>query len=208
MRTDARVRSSDTEPLDRLRAFARVQVRSGFLDDAQVHEEVVEAAREDLSRGPDDAQRLAQQVVAAEIAALEEEQSDWPETTEFDRLEAAFAELEQQGLLVLRAVEDHWDATAALTRLDEAGQQVRGVLFFTHTDVWHAVDHGMLELNLWHGDTANVAGGDELLGLVLTVLDRYGIPGVFDEGRIEATLTWRRRREQPAGWASPPTMER
>jgi hypothetical protein len=202
------VKPSDTEALDRLRAFARVQVRGGFLDDQKVHDEVVEAAREDLSRSPDDARRLAQEVVAAEIAALEDEQSGWPETTDVDRLEEAFAELEQQGLLVLRAVDDHWDATAALTRLDEAGQQVRGVLFFTHTDVWHAVDHGMLELNLWHGDTANVAGGDELLGVVLTTLDRHGIPGVFDEGRIEATLSWRRRRTQPAGWAPPPTMER
>jgi hypothetical protein len=188
------VRTSDTEALDRLRAYARVQVRAGFLDDAAVRDEVVEAAREDMSRSPDDAEALAARAVSVEIAALQEEQSDWPETTDVELLEAAFAELEQQGLLVLRAVDDHWDATAALTELDEAGQSVPGVLFFTHTDVWHAVDHGMLELNLWHGDTANVAGGDELLGLVLQTLQRHGLPAVFDEGRIEATVTWQRRR--------------
>ncbi|MDQ4084383.1 MAG: hypothetical protein M3165_01045, partial [Actinomycetota bacterium] len=111
---------SDSEALERLRAFARVQVRSGFLTDSAVRDEVGEAAREDLAR--DDAEALAAEVVQAEIAALESEQATWPQTTDVDRLEAAFADLEAQGLLVLRACDDHWDATAALTRLDEAGE--------------------------------------------------------------------------------------
>jgi hypothetical protein len=186
----------DTEALDRLRAFARVQVRSGYLSDATVREEVAEAARDDLSRGPDAAAALAWEAVDVEIAALLAEQAGWPQRTDVDRLEAAFGELESQGLLVLAACEDHWDATAALTRLDEAGESVAGVLFFTHTDVWHAVDHGMLELNLWHGDTANVAVGDDLLRLVLQTLGAHGLGAVFDEGRIETTLTWRRRRTE------------
>jgi hypothetical protein len=183
----------DTEALDRLRAFARVQVRSGYLPDSTVRDEVVEAARDDLSRGRD-AEALAAEVVQDEIDALESEQATWPETTDVDRLEAAFADLEAHGLLVLRACEDHWDATAALTRLDEAGESVPGVLFFSHTDVWHAVDHGMLELSLWHGDTANVAVGDDLLGLVLRTLGGHGLQAAFDEGRIETTLAWQRRR--------------
>jgi hypothetical protein len=186
---------SDTEALDRLRAFARVQVRSGYLSDRSVRDEVAEAAREDLARDADNAAALAGEAVDAEVTALVLEQESWPQTTDVDRLQAAFAELEADGVLVLVAVEDHWDATAALTRLDEEGASVPGVLFFTHTDVWHAVDHGMLELNLWHGDTANVAVGDDLLRLVLQTLGRHGLSATFDEGRIEATLTWQRRRE-------------
>lgn len=181
------------DTLDRLRAFARVQVRSGFLDDGTVRSEVVQAAREDLSGG-DDADSMASAVVDAEIASLLTDQATWPETTDVDRLEAAFEELESQDLVVLRACDDHWDATATLTRLDDAGESVSGILFFTHTDVWHAVDYGMLELNLWHGDTANVAVGDDLLRLVLQTLGRHDVPAVFDEGRIEATLAWQRRR--------------
>jgi hypothetical protein len=187
------VNAADVDPVERLRAFARVQVRSGFLSDDTVRAEVVEAAREDLSRR-DDAESVAATAVEAEIADLEREQAGWAATTDVDRLEAAFAELESHGVLVLRAVDDHWDATGALTKLDEAGETVPGVVFFTHTDVWHAVDHGMLELNLWHGDTANVAVGDDLLRLVLQTLDRHGLQAVFDEGRIEVTLTWQRRR--------------
>jgi hypothetical protein len=189
------VGGGETDGLDRLRAFARVQVRSGYLSDQRVRDEVAEAAREDLARGPDSAATLAGEAVAAEITALLLDQESWPQTTDVDRLQAAFTELESHGLLVLAAVDDHWDATAALTRLDEAGEGVTGVLFFTHTDVWHAVDHGMLELNLWHGDTANVAVGDDLLRLVLQTLDRHGLSATFDEGRIETTMTWQRRRE-------------
>ncbi|MDQ4085199.1 MAG: hypothetical protein M3165_05220 [Actinomycetota bacterium] len=185
---------SDTDAVDRLRAFARVQVRSGYLSDAGVRDEVAEAAREDLSRSPQEAASLAGQVVDAEVAALLADQEGWPQTTDVDRLQAAFADLESHGLLVLAACDDHWDATAALTRLDEAGESVPGVLFFTHTDVWHAVDHGMLELNLWHGDTANVAVGDDILRLVLQTLGAHGLSAVFDEGRIETTLAWQRRR--------------
>ncbi len=184
----------DTEAIDRLRAFARVQVRSGYLSDQSVREEVAEAAREDLARDAHEAAALAREAVDAEITALVLEQQSWPQTTDVDRLQEAFAELEAAGVLVLPAVEDHWDATGALTRLDEAGESVAGVLFFNHTDVWHAVDHGMLELNLWHGDTANVAVGDDLLRLVLDTLGRHRLSARFDEGRIETTLTWQRRR--------------
>jgi hypothetical protein len=187
------VRPDTAEARERLRAFARVQVRSGFLDDATVVDEVAEAAREDLSRG-DDAEVLAAEMVHAEVAAMLTEQAGWPATTDVDRLEAAFADLEAAGLVVLRACDDHWDATAEITRLDEAGESVPGVLFFTHTDVWHAVDHGMLELNVWHGDTANVAVGDDLLRMVLQTLVRHDVSAVFDEGRIEATVAWQRRR--------------
>jgi len=186
---------SDTEAIERLRAFARVQVRAGYLSEESVRAEVTEAAREDLARDADAAAALAAEAVGAEVAALALEQASWPQTTDVDRLQAAFAELEAQGVLVLAAVEDHWDANAALTRLDEEGQSVAGVLFFTHTDVWHAVDYGMLELNLWHGDTANVAVGDDLLRLVLQTLGRHDLSARFDEGRIETTLTWQRRRE-------------
>ena len=67
---------------------------------------------------------------------------------------------------VLPGVEDHWAAKAELDRLAAAGATPRGIAWFTAADVWHAVDHGMLEVNLWHGSTANVAPGDALLTAV------------------------------------------
>ena len=51
----------------------------------------------------------------------------------------------------------------------------------------------MLELNVWHGSSANVAPGDALLELVQQTLAARGIASVFDEGRIEVSLAWERR---------------
>jgi hypothetical protein len=189
--------SADPDALDRLRAFARVQVRSGYLSDEGVVAAVAEAARDDLGRAGD-AEALAREAVRTEVEALEREQRSWGSETDVDRLFAVFADLKQHDVVVLPAVDDHWDVNDVLTRFDEAGERVAGALFFTHTDVWHAVDHGMLELSLWHGDTANVGVGDDLLALVLQTLAAHGLAAAFDEGRIETTVVWQRRRE-PTG---------
>ena len=59
--------------------------------------------------------------------------------------------------------------------------------------MWHAIDHGMLELNVWHGDTANVAPGDPLLDIVIDSLRAQGLAAHFDEGRVEVAAFWHRR---------------
>jgi hypothetical protein len=51
----------------------------------------------------------------------------------------------------------------------------------------------MLEVNLWHGSTANAAPGDPLLDEVLGVLEKHGLAAHFDEGRIEVDAHWHRR---------------
>jgi hypothetical protein len=68
-----------------------------------------------------------------------------------------------------------------------------GVAWFTPTDVWHAIDAGMLEVNLWHGTTANAAPGDELLEQALSAFAEAGLAAHFDEGRIEVAAHWQRR---------------
>ena len=176
---------------EQLRDYARLQVRAGFLDSDALVTEVAEAIAADLPAA--DAGVLAEQWLAEESAALSQEQRSWAAMTDYDRLEAAFAELAHAGVVVLRACDDHWSANAELTRLAAAGRPPRGIAWFTPPDVWHAIDHGMLELNVWHGDTANVAPGDELLDLVLDVLARHGLSAHFDEGRIEVGASWLRR---------------
>jgi len=196
--TDATDRAS-SRPLAQLRDLARVQVRAGYQDDATIRAEVAEAAREDLPPGRD-AATVAAVLVDHAVASLESEQSGWSERTDYDRLEDAFDDLGELGIVVLRAVEDHWQANETLQGLAEAGRRPTGIVFFTNPDVWHAVDHQMLELNVWHGDTANIAAGDRLLDQVLTTLSGHGLPAAFDEGRVEVALRWQRRR-LPAGSA-------
>jgi hypothetical protein len=51
----------------------------------------------------------------------------------------------------------------------------------------------MLEVNLWHGSTANAAPGDQLLDQVIGIFTKHGLDAHFDEGRIEVTAHWQRR---------------
>ena len=181
--------STTTERAEReLRAFARLQVRAGLLSEADQLTEVTEAVAAEMPGT--DAAILARAWLAAARKELLAEQATWPQTTDVDKLRAAFVECRQHGVKVLAGVEDHW---AARRVLDEEADQLRGVIWFLPTDVWHAIDHGMLELNLWHSSGANAAEGEPLLAGVLACLQRHGLRARFDEGRIEVAAHWQRR---------------
>ncbi len=174
-----------------LRGYARVLVRAGLSGPDAWVREVAVAARDDA--GLDDPEGEARRLVAEARAALLAEESTWPERTDYDALQDALAGLEAEGVVVLQGVDDHWAAAAALREAAARGEAVRGVVWFTPSDVWHAVDHGMLELNAWHPDSANIADGDPLCTLVLEALDAQGLAAHFDEGRVEVRAFWHRR---------------
>jgi hypothetical protein len=178
-------------PEDELQDWARLLVRAGFLDDARMRSEVVSAI--DAEMPGIEADILARAWLGGAMAQLRRDAATWSEQTDYDRLQAVFSECEQHQVPVLQGVEDHWSAKAELDRLAGAGSTPRGVAWFTAADVWHAVDEGMLEVNLWHGSTANVAAGEPLLDSVLGCFARHGLPARFDEGRIEVSAHWQRR---------------
>jgi hypothetical protein len=178
--------------LDQLRNYARVQVWSGFRARDEVQVDVLDAVRDEV-KDEAEARRLAVEYVDDAERSLTDAAQIWPETTDYDNLQSALSEMEDAGITVLQACDDHWSAQEMLQTMAAAGTRPRGIAYFTHTDVWHAVDHGMLEINLWHGDSANVAPGDDLLAFVQAALARNGIESLFDEGRIEASVAWQRR---------------
>ncbi len=177
-----------------VREFTRSCVRAGLLDERELHDEVVLAVTAEL---PDVAEpeTLARQWVEEFRTELRADAAGWPEVTDYHRLQDAFADLEAAGIVVLQGCEDHWSAKAVLD--ERAAEPPRGVAWFTPPDVWHAIDEGMLEVNLWHGNTANVAPGDDLLDEAVAVLERHGLAAHFDEGRVEVAAHWQR----------PPTMK-
>lgn len=188
----------------RVHDHARLQVRAGFLDDAAVLADVTAVAVDEDLEGADG---VALAAVDQARAGLLADQRRWPVITDVDRLRSVFAALHADGVVVLEGVTDHWAATAELERLDEAddgtgGSAPAGIAWFTAPDVWHAIDHGMLEINLWHADSANVAQGDVLLADVLARFDEAGLSAVFDEGRIEVRARWH-RRPGPTGRSTP-----
>ena len=176
-----------------VREFARSCVRAGLLTTAELHAEVVRAVTEELPARAVEADGLAAAWVNEAREELRVDQLSWPEATDYDRLQSAFAELETADVVVLQGCEDHWAAKALIDARAASGAAPRGVVWFTPPDVWHAVDEGMLEVNLWHGTTANAAPGDLLLDDVLGVLEKHGLAAHFDEGRIEVDAHWHRR---------------
>ncbi|WP_433005000.1 DUF6891 domain-containing protein [Kribbella sp. CA-294648] len=172
-----------------LRGLARVLVRSGYADRGAVAAALTEAVQEDAPSA--DPAVLVPELVDEALTELQAEAATWPEETEPDRLDAVLAELESLGLVVVRYTSDHHAAREAL----EAVEDPKGLVFFTDTDIWHAVDFGMLELKVWHPDTANVAPGEPLLDDVLALLHERNLPATFDEGRIEVTINWQRRTQ-------------
>jgi len=170
------------------RAWVADVVRSALWSEEEVRAQVVAAIRADHPALPADA--TADAWIAESRAAWRAEAADWPEVTDHDRLVDAFASLERADIVVLQGVADHW---VARDELERRTPKPAGVAWFTPTDVWHAIDDGMLEVNLWHGTTANAAPGDELLGRALDAFTTAGLRARFDEGRIEVSARWQCR---------------
>jgi hypothetical protein len=180
--------------LDQLRALAAMQLRSGYRSLDEVRAEVREAVLAEVGVAAD-ADRLTAEYLADADRAWREDAARWSSPTPYESLQEAFDDLRRSGVQVLEAVDDHWAAHDVLLALEDRGETPRGLAYFTHTDVWHAVEHEMLEVNLWHGNRANVADSDQLLTDVLEVFAAHGLEARFDEGRIEVTVAWRRRPE-------------
>ncbi|MBA2773188.1 MAG: hypothetical protein H0U36_03985 [Nocardioidaceae bacterium] len=178
--------------LDQLRTYARVQVWSGYQRDEDVRSDVYDAVLDEV-KDAKEAAVLTDRFLDDARAALAQAATRWPPLSAFDRLQAAFADLRSAGVVVLEAVDDHWVAQETLELAAERGRRPLGIVYFTPADVWHAVEHSMLELNVWHGTSANVAPGDGLLELVTGTLGRHGIESLFDEGRVEVSVAWERR---------------
>jgi hypothetical protein len=179
------------------RSWVADLVRSGLLSSDAVRAQAVAAIAADHPELP--AEETADAWIADAWATWRHDASGWPEVTDHDRLEQAFALLEQRGILVLAGVADHWVARDELARRTP---RPVGVAWFTPTDVWHAIDAGMLEVNLWHGTTANAAPGDSLLDEALAAFAAAGLEAHFDEGRIEVAARWQRRPPADGGPAA------
>jgi hypothetical protein len=173
---------------DHVRDFARACVRSGLLSEPDLYGEVRAAVADELPELDPDT--TAKEWVAQFRAELERDQRTWPETTDYDRLQAVFADLEAKGVVVLQGCDDHWAAKRAIQGMPAPPP---GIAWFTQPDVWHAIDAGMLEVNVWHGTMANIAPGDALLDEVVAAFARQGLEAHFDEGRVEVSAHWQRR---------------
>jgi hypothetical protein len=177
-------------------------LRSALWSEEDVRDRAVAAIASDHPQLAAD--ETADAWIAEAQVAWRADAASWPEVTDHDRLLDAFGRLEQQGIVVLAGIEDHWVARDELERRTPVPA---GIAWFTPTDVWHAIDAGMLEVNLWHGTTANAAPGDALLDAALAAFGAAGLAAHFDEGRIEVTARWQRRPSAAVQSPVPPRID-
>ncbi len=185
-------RADRAERLDQARTLARVQVFAGNRTRAEIVADVIGAVAENVKDG-DAVRRLTDEYVDGAYADLDAASAAWPDPSDYDRLEAALTDFENAGFVVVRSCDDHWEVEAVLRTLRDEGREPRAVAFYTETDVWHAIEQGMLEVNVWHGSSANLMTGQPLLDEAIATFGRHGLPATFDEGRLEVEMHWQRR---------------
>ena len=185
--------------LDEIHGYIRRDIATGF----ESPDEIVDSVVELLSDEADSAvlrpyaRRMAGEVLAEQLA----EQATWPEVTDCDRLDAAFAGLEEGGIVCRQhfsccgtcGVGEIWDEIEAAR---EGGANVRGYVFYHAQDTERAVDGDGLYLNygaVTEGETAAL----EVAREVISALERHGLRTEWNgewSRRIGVVLDWKRRR--------------
>jgi hypothetical protein len=176
-------------PEEQVRAFARSCVRAGLLSHDEQHAAVAEAIARELPDRAEEAVGLADTWVAQAHDELRADQLEWPESTDYERLQSAFAELELLDVSVLQATEDRAAAERLLREGTASGAGLRAVVWFTPEDVWRAVDEGVLTVRLLPGEGTEV---EDLTYDVLGVAEKHGLRGVSQDGHVELDAQWQK----------------
>jgi hypothetical protein len=190
----------DPHDLDDLRDFIRLQVVAGFVPIDTMVDEAVDVFTDTtvpLASLRAAATTVAERAVAEHLA----QQTAWPERTDCDRLDAAFAALESAGIVARQ----HFSCCGAcgateihdeMDRVAKDGSTVRGYTFFHVQDTEHAVEGESLFLSYGAMDRDRdraVAIGHE----VVAALKEQGLHPAWNgrhANRIGLPIVWRRRR--------------
>lgn len=168
---------ADAESIEDMRINVRYLVWAGFLDRA----EIIEAIPEILGITVDESSVAA--LVDAELARKAEAERTWPERTDCDRLDAAFAALNERGILAKQFAgytqgDGLSDVSEALSEAEAEGEdKYTGYCFYTAQDVESLLD-GRRELYLGFGTNLEQAS---------EVLQALGAPnnvGAVEAGRL------------------------
>lgn len=193
------------EPLDEeelredVSLVIRVMVRGGF----RSREDIWNAATDicDEAEDPDPLLQFAAAELEAAWEGQRAEEAEWPERTDSDRLDQAFAELESLGILCRQDFTCCGTCGAAeiggeFVEAEERGARPRGYAFFHQQDTEHAVDGDGLYLNYGakdgSEDAALVVGRE-----IVAVITSHGLAASWNgqwAQRIFVPMTWRRRR--------------
>ncbi len=196
-RSDA-TRSELDPAWESAREHCRLLVRTGF----ESRDDIVRTAREILDdEGVENIrERDVLDLVDREIQNLTGEQSTWPETTDFDRLKAAFDSLRRNGIWARHHYSccgtcGNLESMIDLEYLSQSGKAHRGYAFYHVQDTESAVMGGGLYLS--YGDYASTDEGSVAVGHeIVDAIRKQGLETDWDgtiQNRIYVQLDWKHR---------------
>lgn len=184
--------------LDELHGYVRRHVAAGYLTPDEITRFACEVYAEEID--PAVLRHHAARYTREAVAERRAEQAAWPPVTDNDRLDAAFAALEREGVVCRQhfsccgtcGAAEIWDEIAATA---EAGAPAIGYAFFHMQDTEMAVEGEGLYLS--YGAVAEGAEATEAIGrAVVAALEAKGLTTVWDghwSRRIFVPLDWQRR---------------
>lgn len=188
------------EDFDDLHDFIKIQVAAGFAPMDEIVDDAVSAFTE-TTANPGALRGAAVVVAERALSAHVSDQATWPDTTDCDRLDAAFTELDHMGIVARQHFSccgtcGAHDIHDEINQAEKAGRATRGYTFFHVQDTEHAIGGESLYLSYGAVDrdrTAAVAIGHE----VVAILGRHGLSPTWNgkhAHRIALPLNWQRRR--------------
>ncbi|MEO0424312.1 MAG: hypothetical protein AAF184_18385 [Pseudomonadota bacterium] len=195
--------SDDAELVAQLRHYIDLALVGGFRPLAEISEIAIEIVADEFDERK--VRALARKVLSDQLSKYRESQSTWPQVTDCDRLDAAFAELEESGIVARQnatccqtcAGAEVWDEVESKLK---AGEVIRGMTFYHEQDTESAVEGGGLYLaygSVEGADGAAVAIGEEVRKLLQSHGLQVSWNGQLNQ-RIHVTLDWKRRRSDVA----------
>lgn len=181
------------------RDIIRRAVRTGFDDREQLMQSAIEMLEDEYDS--DAVRAIVPALVDEELAAHRAAELGWPAITDCDRLDAAFAALDDAGIVARHnftccgtcGSAEIWDE---IGEAQDSGRPVRGYGFYHMQDSESAAEGHGLYLNygaVEEGEEAALAVGHE----IVATLARSGLKADWNGSwnrRIAVPLDWKRRR--------------
>ena len=192
---------------EEVRTYVARRVAEGFDSEEDILEDALECFEDEFGESVELTQTISKMVSELMAQHLADERS-WDSETDCDRLDKAFTELEDNGIVARQNFTccqtcghaEIWDEVDQLKQdLEQANKSIgpQGYVFYHMQDTELAVEDGMLYLAF--GATENADDADiRVAQRVSEILRKYGFNvnwnGTLDSRICVTGINWRRRR--------------
>jgi len=191
--------------LDEIRNYLTIQGYAGFASEQEIIARAIydwECGWEEEGPPATGLRPFLERTTGELLEEYRKERANWPEVTDCDRLDAAFAELDRMGILARQNYEQTLTSGCAAIEAEAERQQtsrpIIGYVFFHEQDTESAVCYDGPAL-AWGAFDDDDEAWRRVAQTILEVLNRHGISaewrGELNCRIIVNGMTWQRRRE-------------